>query len=263
MIILILLTLIFIIYVQYKKHQNMLIKKITPKRIKKIFHYMKFYWEKIYFSIFYNVRSFVKKRASGYTSQYGQDYYIDKFIMPKLESFDGTIVEIGCNDPIYNNNSYYFSKNNNVLSIDPLDYSLEYEKRENTKFINCAISDKKGFWDYYKVKKKEGWEDQMSGFEKPENHFEYDVVKVPTNTLNNILTENNIVKISILFLDCEGYEYKILSSSNFERFKPDLIVAENNIFGNKLRHLLKEKGYSFRYRFWTADDVYVRNAYQN
>lgn len=237
----------------------MLLKKITPKKIKKGYHITRFYIEKLYFQIFYNVKSFKKISLPKYNSQYGQDYYLEKEIIPSLDGFKGTMVEVGCNDPIYNNNTYFFTNQNiKVISIDPLDYSQEYKNRENTTFVNCAISNKKGICEYYKVKKIEGWEDQMSGFSKPEDHFNFDIIEVPTDTLNNILDEHMVKKVSLLFLDCEGHEYNIMSLFDFRKFNPDVIVVENKIFGNKIRKLLKLNGYVLKYRFWTADDVFVR-----
>lgn len=236
----------------------MFLKKITPKKIKKGYHKVNFFIQKLYFLIFHNVKSFIKVSHRGYYSQYGQDYYLEKYIIPSLNNFKGIIIEIGCNDPIYNNNTFFFSQNHKIISIDPLDYSKEYNKRKNTTFINCAISDKKGVCEYYKVIKKEGWEDQMSGFSKPENHFKYDLVEVPTNTLNNILIENQVKKVSLLILDCEGHEYNILNLFNFDDFNPDVVVIENKMFGSKIRRLMNENNYSLKYRFWTADDVYIR-----
>lgn len=236
----------------------MIIKKHIPKKIKKVYHIVMFYIEKFYFLIFCNVKCLKKVSNSEYFSQYGQDYYLEKIIIPSLDSFEGTMVEIGCNDPIYNNNTYYFSENHKTISIDPLDYSNEYKIRKNTTFVNSAISNKKGIFKYYRVKKEEGWEDQMSGFSKPESHFKYDIIEVPTNTLNNILTEYSVKKISVLILDCEGHEFNIMSLFTFTRFNPDVIIIENKIFGNKIRKLLKQNGYLLKYRFWTADDVFIR-----
>ena len=85
----------------------MLLKKITPSPIKKVYHWLRFYFEKAYFITFYNVKCFKKSTNQGYYGQYGQDYYLDKIIIPSLNSITGIIVEVGCNDPVYNNNTFF------------------------------------------------------------------------------------------------------------------------------------------------------------
>jgi hypothetical protein len=37
-----------------------------------------------------------------------------------------------------------------------------------------------------------------------------------------------------------------------------VIVIENKMFGNRIRKLLKSNGYFLKFRFWTADDVFIR-----
>jgi FkbM family methyltransferase len=235
-------------------------KKSTPRSIKKLYHRLKFYFESC-FMLFYKVKPINKLKKPGSFSQYGQDIILKNIFINIDYSINGAIVEIGSNEPIRDNNTYYFYENHQTVSIDPIDYTRAYKDiRPKTVFVNCAVSNYTGLAKYYKVLNEKGWEDKMSGFEKPEGHYKYEIITVPVKTLNNILAENNIKKIGLLFLDCEGHELTILNSLDWESFSPDICIIENKLFGFEVRRLLKSKGFDYKYRIYTADDVFVKNS---
>ena len=76
-------------------------------------------------------------------------------------------------------------------------------------------------------------------------------VKVPCNTLNNILQECNCPKdIDYLSIDIEGYEYIVLKDFNFKEWNIGLMTVEHNLYcdGNerkdKLYELLTNNGFT-------------------
>jgi FkbM family methyltransferase len=233
---------------------------MAPKFAKDWYHLLRFMKESLYFKIFHGITVFYKRKVSGFHGQFGQDYLLNEVIFKKYNySFlEGVLVEVGANDPVRNSNSLFFSKTNQIISIDPLDYSSEYNThRINTTFVQCAISDFKGIAEFYKVESRGGWEDQMSGFSKPESCLAYEVIEVKVDTLNNILAQHGISKVNVLILDAEGSELKIIRNFNFSKYQPDFCVIENKMLNNELRKEMKMNGYYFTHRFWTADDVYV------
>ena len=122
------------------------------------------------------------KPTNNFKSQYGQDYYLEKLGL--LEP-NGFFVDVGCNHPIHNSNSYYLEKRLcwTGVAIDGIDYAPLYKSaRPNTVFINSLVSEKEGELDFFKVKNKAGWENQVSSIHKETlqmgKGFEADVVKV-------------------------------------------------------------------------------------
>jgi FkbM family methyltransferase len=227
--------------------------------IKLMYHFLKFYFEKIYFYFYFpKIKTFYKSKPL--YSQFGQDYILKNFIIPNYSiNLEGTIIEIGSNQPIFNNNSFIFYHDFDTISIDPIDYSELYKlHRPNTKFLNLAVSNFTGFKDFHKVEVNTFWEDQMSSFIKPSKKFNYTIHNVRVETLNDILLKNNIKKISLLFIDVEGYEFEVLEKFDFIKYLPDILIIENNTFNNKIRSFLFKNGYHFKYRLWTCDDVYLR-----
>ena len=205
------------------------------------------------------------KLGGNYKSQYGQDYYLEKLglLVPK-----GFFVEIGCNHPIYNSNTYYLEKKLGWrgVSIDALDYSDLYRvERENTIFVNVVIDEKEDEVDFYRVKDVDGWENQVSSLHKQTlrmgKGFEAEVVKVNALPLSKIreITE----EIDLCFIDVEGHEFSVLRSIDFRTRPPKIFVIENNGAYYPRRSLvsfLKERGYRHFARIGTADDIFVAHC---
>jgi hypothetical protein len=49
---------------------------------------------------------------------------------------------------------------------------------------------------------------------------------VPCDTLANILQRHGVIKIDVLQIDVEGYDYHILKQLDFEQFPPKVIRIE-------------------------------------
>ena len=173
------------------------IKKILSSNIflyKKFSNIYHFFLELfIFFDLSLTQVKYLKPRkASGkFKSQYGQDYYLYNLNLIKKKGF---FVEIGCNDPIYNSNSYFLEKQlkYNGISIDAIDFKKKFKKfRPKTKFLNRIIDKKRGIRKFYKVIDVEGWENQMSTLHKNNlktgKTFNAKIVKVKSVPLDNIL----------------------------------------------------------------------------
>jgi FkbM family methyltransferase len=79
---------------------------------------------------------------------------------------------------------------------------------------------------------------------------------VPCITLNQIISQFNIVKIDTLVIDTEGHDYEILMDLDLTKVKPVHIIFENKhmddtlVRGARYAHLLhhfKENGYVVQY----------------
>ena len=89
--------------------------------------------------------------------------------------------------------------------------------------------------------------------------------KVSQRKLANILKEQDIKHIDVMFVDVEGYEMNVLRGIDFESIDITCICIENNRDSDvlpdmRLRQYLVEKGYTLIGRL-TIDDIFVKNEY--
>ena len=204
------------------------------------------------------------KLEGNYKSQYGQDWYLEKLGFLSNKNF---FVEVGCNHPKINSNSYFLEHvyNYSGISIDAINYKKEFHVfRPNTTFIQSLIDSKETTKIFNLVHNEDGWENQVSSIHKETltmgKGFKADTIEMKTSTLQKLLPYNCI--IDILMIDVEGHEIEVLDSLNWELNSPRIILIENNgEFYNrsKLENFINNKGYKLYARIGTSDDIYVLN----
>jgi hypothetical protein len=196
-----------------------------------------------------------------YTSQFGQDYYLETLGL--LEP-GGFFVEVGCNDPKFNSNSYFLEHEYGYtgVSIDAIDYSEAFRTlRPNTRFIRALVDEKPGMKDFYQVVDVDGWENQVSSVYKETlqmgKGFQANVVQVECAPLKSLL--NGRREVDVMLVDVEGHEFAVLESLDWDDMKPKVILVENS--GEfyprwKLENYMAVKGYEFLARIGSSDDIY-------
>tara|TARA_B100000780_G_scaffold102895_1_gene71997 strand:+ start:58 stop:834 length:777 start_codon:yes stop_codon:yes gene_type:complete len=204
------------------------------------------------------------KLEGNYKSQYGQDWYLEKLGFLSKKNF---FVEVGCNHPKINSNSYFLEHvyNYSGISIDAINYKKEFHAfRPKTTFIQSLIDSKETTKIFNLVRNEDGWENQVSSIHKETltmgKGFTADTIEMKTSTLQNLLPNNCI--IDILMIDVEGHEIEVLDSLNWGLNSPRVILIENNgEFYNRsiLENFINNKGYKLYARIGTSDDIYVLN----
>ena len=204
------------------------------------------------------------------------DLILDR-IFSKIKN--GVYIDIGCNHPIKYNNTYLLHKKGwKGINIDlDIESIKEFNKfRPQDTNICAAVSakdgKKKNIYIYHSrsaintVSKK--LVDKRST--KPKQ-----IVERVTRSLNNIIENTNFKnkKLNLLSIDIENYEYQVLSSFNFNKYKPDVVVAEIHnikqkdleIYTQSLDFILKSKIYklmlknNYKLVNWIQSDfVFVR-----
>lgn len=242
--------------------------------IKSYYHLLKYFIQKTIISFLFPNVQFVKaflspssalpQSAEFSYSQFNQDKFIDQLLQSKKHGF---FVDIGCNHPFLNSNSAFFelSRQWSGLCLDPIpSYSTEYHQhRPNSIFVNAAISCTDGYQKFYTLQSRRGWEDQLSSLNI--NNIKLRNLPIHESTvksqrLDTLLHNYSIAPnaIDILFIDVEGHELQVLES--LSEYRPKIILVENifPFFGSsKLRRLLIDLNYSFKYRIWSTDDVFI------
>ena len=148
------------------------------------------------------------------------------------------------------------------ILIEPLKHEFDrlvanYADCSDLIFENVAVSDKHEERELYSIppdKIQAEWERGLASFYadknmlgqlKNERGLQAD--KVRCLPLNALLDRHGVTEIDLLQIDAEGYDYEIIKSLDFERFRPRLINYENvNLTETEkfaVSELLKARGY--------------------
>lgn len=172
-------------------------------------------------------------------------YYIQFFFGKKK----ATIVQIGSNDGVTGDPLNQLIESNQkwkVIFVEPVPYLFERLKKNygtspRYLFKNLAIGDGKTKRFYFvnqnarnTLKDLPGWFDQLGSFDRSSitKHFNgalapfIETMEIETISLNALLEKNSTGELTVLHIDTEGYDWKILSQLDFDSYNPKIILFE-------------------------------------
>jgi len=141
----------------------------------------------------------------------------------------GMYLDVGCQHPISNNNTYLLYKSGwrgMNIDLDQRNIDLFNLDRPHDININSAISnqnEERNLFYFHKGSPINTLDEEISEINK--NKIQ-NIKKIKTQTLNFYLKKFNFNKIDFLSIDVEGYEYKVLESINLSLYKPKIICVE-------------------------------------
>ena len=187
-------------------------------------------------------------------SQKGEDLIVHCFFNKRKY---GYYLDIGSFHPTWISNTHLFHKNGwegTVVDVDQ--YKLDLFKilrRSKVQTIKAAVIPKKNkesSLNIYKFFTKRGWSDvdtlDFKTAEKLKNNGrgDYLIEKVTAIDINSLL--DKLPKINFLNIDIEGLDTKVVNAIDFDKFKIDVILFEDNdCYGGEIKLIKKliEKGY--------------------
>ena len=191
-------------------------------------------------------------------SQHNEELIIRDFFNDRR---DGFFVDVGANDYKVNSTTYYLEKHLNWrgLAVDAIcaygrDY-LIYRKR--TRFFCFFISDRSDAEADFYIN-LENKRISTSDAELAEKQGEYDHVRVPTVTLDDLLTRLGVDRFDFLSLDIELSEPAALAGFAIDRFRPALVCVEAH---RKVREPILKYFEAHRYRRLSQYDAVDRLNY--
>jgi len=190
------------------------------------------------------------KRKFTHFSGAGEDISIKK-LFPN--NHIGIYVDVGCYHPIkYSNTWALYKKGWRGVNIDIDDIKIDLFKmvRRNDINIDCAVSNKTGKVKYYRA----GLFSQINSInvDQTAEMGDYVVKEVVSKRLSTVLDETKYKnqKIDLLSVDVEGHDFEVITSLDFERYNPSLIVVESyeltleRVEKTEVYQFLKSKNYS-------------------
>jgi FkbM family methyltransferase len=166
-----------------------------------------------------------------YYSQFYEDYIL-AYVFKDHEN--GFYVDVGANDPDDSSvTKYFYLAGWRGINIEPIPELVEKLNKSRPEDTNkgVAISDRPGELPFYKGVTASGLSTLSPKIAAAHraNGFEFTKIMIPVTTLNAVLDEHAKEKSEITFLnvDVEGFEKQVLSSIDFKRYQPHVIMAES------------------------------------
>jgi len=191
-------------------------------------------------------------------SQDGEDMIL-KAIYEQKKGYKGFFVDVGAHHPVrYSNTNYFYKRGWKGINIEPTPSAIgafnTFRKRDIN--LNIGIGPEKTKLKFYcfnepalnsfseEVSKRI---DAESGKYKIIKELDIDVLPL-SDVLDQYLPANTT--IDFLSIDVEGLDYQVLLSNNWDKYKPGVILVEENVNVDDLNHspiykFLKERGYTF------------------
>lgn len=198
-------------------------------------------------------------------SQFGQDAFIYWIVCAggeRTNSETGFFLDIGGNDPVKINNSYFFEQKGwSGMAFEPIKALADkWADARKTPCYNIAIGMTEDEVEFTEVDAHE-----HSGIGAAADPGKSTTYKVKQRKLANILKENNIKHVDVVSIDVEGYEMNVLKGIDFEAVDITCFCIENNRDGvllpdMELRKFMVKKGYRLIARL-SIDDIFVKEDY--
>ena len=183
-------------------------------------------FNKIYLELNLLHKIFFNKKK--YFSFSGVDTILEKIFINQPR---GIYIDVGCQHPIKNSNTYLlYKKGWEGINVDLDKDNIELFKtsRSNDANFNKALSNEINEVDLYFYHKKS----PINTIDKKTSQFQKAKVsaikKIKTDTLNNIIlnTKYKDRSIDLLSIDVEGHELEVLKGFDINKFLPKVIVVE-------------------------------------
>jgi len=203
------------------------------------------------------------RKSAGYAgrpsfSQQGEDIVLWHATRDILKTEHPTYMDVGAADPMKGNNTYLmYGTGGHGALIEPNPTFVEQLKAHRPHDIVVAAGigvDATKEADYYVVQDNpmlNTFSPEQAEYLKTHGHPIDRVMKMPLLTLNTVMADNLGKAPDVLSTDIEGWDFKILQSLDFDRFRPGVICAETLPMNQKaenteITQFLLSKGYVVR-----------------
>jgi FkbM family methyltransferase len=179
----------------------------------------------------------IKSEAHASYSQAGEDMIVN-YLFTSLGIQYPTYLELGTNQPILCNNTYFFyQKGCKGVCIEPDKEMCKIIRRKRDKDtvlnIGIGLNNNPEAFFYLFPGRMNAWStfsEEEAKVRKKKSGLQFERVTVPLKTINDIIEKYFNPCPNFISIDVEGIDLEILKSLNFNRFKPEVICVETITF---------------------------------
>lgn len=192
-------------------------------------------------------------------SQEGEDRILERIFAHKN---DGFYVDIGAHHPQRFSNTYkFYLKGWRGINIDAMPGSMDLFQFIRPRDINLevAIAKESGYFLYYVYNEpalntfsKETYEQRLQAIGFSQRYHLLEKIEVKAFPLSDVL-DNYLPKdqnIDLMSVDVEGLDYDVLTSNNWDKYRPEVVIAEElnlssiaSALNSPIANFLLTKGY--------------------
>lgn len=164
----------------------------------------------------------------------------------------GTYIDIGAYDPDFDSvTKLFYDRGWTGINVEPQPnrHKLFLKKRPLDTNLNIGISVKKAKLQLrsYENQGLSTFSDEMKrSYEKTANDqtLKYEDIEVEVMPLKELFEQYNLKQVQFLKVDVEGFEYEVLASNDWTKYRPEVLCIEANHVLHDWRPLLKKHNYS-------------------
>jgi len=196
-----------------------------------------------------------RDRPVPFRAQHGEDIILWNFFERKDTGF---FIEVGAFDGEQGSNTYAFEKlgwGGILIEASPEQYKECLANRPKSTVVHAAVGgpDAKGVVTFHQVTTKEKWGGMLSFLQADDRQVErckrlratITGIKVPYCSLDDILKTHFQQEIDFITIDVEGGEIEVLKGFDIKKYKPRVILVENN--NRNTHNLIEEYLKSYNY----------------
>jgi len=173
----------------------------------------------------------------------------------------GCCLEVGAHDGITGSNTLFFERIGwKCVLVEPVPEMCERIRSFRTAIVaDCAAGSETGETSFYVSEPVGSWSSLSPPASPPDGSAPegnvFREIRVKVRTLDEILSEAGVSELDFVTIDVEGHELEVLKGFSIERFRPRIMIVEDNAgtAGNSVRELLEKAGYKAFFRTGVND----------
>jgi FkbM family methyltransferase len=164
---------------------------------------------------------------------YAQD--VEDVMLQRIfpRDYHGFYIDVGASDPsLFSVTKHFYDRGWRGINIEPVSSVWEKlrDQRPRDVNLNLALSDREGKLTFYEVASETTWSTLSAEIS---THYRSRGMKVhpceiPVTTLARLCEEHVDGPIDVLKIDVEGHEREVISGGEWGRWRPRVVLAENN-----------------------------------
>lgn len=165
-------------------------------------------------------------------SQEGEDMILRRFFEKKMNQ-GGFYIDVGAHHPFRFSNTYFFYKKGwSGINIDATPGAMELFSKRRSRDLNLeyAISDSITTLPYhiYTEPALNTFSEKLANA-RNDKHRLLQKIMIKTSPLSYILDEHLVdnTKIDFMSIDVEGFDFQVINSNDWDKYRPTVILIES------------------------------------